>query len=373
MMKVLHLNAGNETGGGMYHIIHLLEQLTRESVVDVTLGVFEKKELYHMAQKRKIKTVYFPNKIKFSLPLINRIARFIKEENITIVHTHGPRANVYINMIREKIPFYWITTVHSDPGFDFKDKGIYGKMLYRLHINAIKNAHKIITVCDAFKPSLESEFVNQEKITTILNGLNFNEQFDQQFNREKLGFNREDFLLLQVARLERVKGHHIALQAFSRLKRHIKNCHLLFVGGGSLQEELYQQSKLLNIDKQVTFLGEKRNIDDYYQIADITLLSSLSEGFPLVLLESARAKTPIISTDVGGVSQLIINDDVGWKVEPNCEKQLSKAMKEAYKFKQKGKLHVIGNNLYEHASKRFSVENFANNVYNIYLDVDIMS
>lgn len=372
MMKILHLNAGNETGGGMYHIIHLLERLTSDKVVDVTLGLFEKKELYHLARKKGIKTVYFPNRTRFSYPLIKRIAKYIVDENITIVHTHGPRANVYVNMIQEKVPFYWITTVHSDPTFDFKHKSIYGKLLYRLHINALKNAHKIITVCDAFKPSLTRSFINKDKITTVLNGLNFKERHDKHLNRKELGFTDDHFLLLQVARLERVKGHHIALQAFANLTNKIKNCHLLFVGGGTLKKELHRLAKTLNIHEHVTFFGEQRHVNDFYKLADITLLSSLSEGFPLVLLESARAKTPIISTDVGGVNQLIVNDDVGWRVKPNCANRLSKAMKEAYEFKRNGKLSVVGENLYKHASQKFSLEKFANNVYNIYLDIDIV-
>lgn len=371
-MKILHLNAGNETGGGMYHIIHLLEQLTKDGIVDVTLGLFEKKELYNLAKKKNIKTVYFPNKTKFSLPLLNRMAKYIHRENISIVHTHGPRANVYVNAIKNRVPFYWITTVHSDPQFDFKEKGLYGKFLYQLHINAIKNSDKVITVCDAFQPSLTNALVEKEKITTILNGLSFSEQREPKLNRKKLGFCDDDFLFLQVARLERVKGHHIALKAFAKLKKYIKNCQLLFVGNGSLKNELNQLAHKLNINDNVVFFGEQQNVNTFYHLADVTLLSSLSEGFPLVLLESARAKTPIISTDVGGVNKLIVNNDVGWRVRPNCSEQLSSAMREAYEFKRSGKLQSVGENLYKHASRQFSLENFANNVYNIYLDIDSM-
>lgn len=372
MMNILHLNAGNETGGGMYHIIHLLEQLTKDHRISVTLGLFEKKALYHLAKEKEIKTVYFPHKTKISMTLLNRLATFIERENISIVHTHGPRANVYINSIRKKVPFYWITTVHSDPQFDFKEKGIYGRFLYYLHVNAIKNSHKIITVCDSFQRSLTKSFVKQEKMTTILNGLNFTKDNNEKTCREKLGFKENDFIFLQVARLERVKGHHIALKAFAKLKKQVKNCRLIFVGGGSLKQELRQLAKLLKISDDVIFFGEQRDVNPFYQLADITLLSSLSEGFPLVLLESARAKTPVISTNVGGINQLIINETVGWKVQPNCKDQLAQAMQKAYELKGSGQLRIIGESLFEYASLKFSLENFANNVYNVYEDVGSM-
>jgi len=368
-VNILHLNAGNETGGGMYHITYLLEQLTKDRVFNVTLGLFEKRDLYTLANEKNIKTVYFPNRAKYSPFLLNHLRQFIRKEEISIIHTHGPRANAYINAIRKKTPFHWITTVHSDPKFDFKEKGLLGRLMYKIHINAIKNADHIITVCDAFRPTLRREAVDDEKVTTILNGLTFAKK-EAKACRSKFGFCDEVFLCVQVARLEPVKGHHITLHAFAKLKEKVKNSHLLIIGDGSLKKELQELAKQLKIENNVTFYGERRDVEHFYDIADVTLLSSLSEGFPLVLLESARAKTPIISTDVGGVHNLILDKHLGWRIEPNCATQMLTALIDAYTSKKNNKLHTIGKNLYKHASDKFSVEKFAKNVYNIYLGID---
>ena len=63
------------------------------------------------------------------------------------------------------------------------------------------------------------------------------------------------------------------------------------------------------------FLGYQKNVDMYYQIADVTLLTSKTESFPLVLLESARECTPAITTDVGGVKKMIPDSSFGFIVD----------------------------------------------------------
>src|SRR5690625_5729573 len=88
-MKILHLNAGNETVGGMHHILGLLNALNREEFV---LGVLEKGELYKRATNAGIRTVHFSSNTRMSIPLLHKMIRYIKRENINVVHTHGPRA-----------------------------------------------------------------------------------------------------------------------------------------------------------------------------------------------------------------------------------------------------------------------------------------
>lgn len=374
-LKILHLNAGNETGGGMNHILRLLKKMKEFDHVLCMLGVFEKKDLYYKAKEAKIPTIYFPNQTRLSLPLLKNVANFIKEAKITHVHTHGPRANVYMNYIRRWFPVNWVVTVHSDPFFDFHDKGIYGKMLTQLHINALKNAQKIISVSDAIHPAMLSVGAKRENVVTIYNGIDFQTEISGEFIgmedlvdlRKQFGFSYDDFLILQVARLEKVKGHHIAFEALAKLidEQH-GSFHLLLVGDGMLKEELARLAKSLNIEENVHFYGHRNDVNTFYRLADVTLLTSLSESFPYVLLESAREKTPIISTDVGDVKHLIIDKQYGWKVPVNDPIAVTEALKDAYRLFQENKLNHVGENLYAHASNYFSLDICVNDVYNVY-------
>lgn len=366
-MNILHINAGNETGGGMYHILNLLQEFNRE---EFSLGVFEKAELYKRAREAGINTVYFSSKTKLSIPLIKKMANYIKYKKITYIHTHGPRANVYANILKRIAQFNWVVTVHSDPSHDFMGKGIYGNFLSKLNIRAIKNADRIVAISEQFKDQLVSYGVNNKKIISILNGIDFDKHINKSYQKKDFGLSEEDFLILMVARLEPIKAHNNAFQALKKLMNTNKKCHLMLLGDGSLMRELKQMSYDLNIHKNVHFLGYRDDVDYFYQMADITLLTSLSESFPLVLLESARAKTPVISTNVGCVNKLLPNKSVGWVVPPGDINQLTESLAEAAKLHKTGTLNSVGYRLYDYASTQFSLSTFADNIYNVYLSLE---
>src|SRR5699024_10145136 len=139
---------------------------------------------------------YFPNKTRLSIPLLQALKKYIEEEEIDIVHTHGPRANVYMQFLRKFTRFYWVTTIHSDPVHDFSHKGIVGKVLTRFHINAMKDADQVIAISDRFKKNLMDLGVKPERITTVLNGIDFNKKQVTKVRREDFGLRRDDFLFL---------------------------------------------------------------------------------------------------------------------------------------------------------------------------------
>lgn len=366
-MKILHLNAGNETGGGMHHILSLLGTFNREEFI---LGVLEKGELWKRANEAGIKTVHFAHKVKMSIPLLWKLKYYLESEQIHYVHTHGPRANLYASLLKRIASFQWVVTVHSDPYFDFLEKGVYGSFLSRLNVNAIKNADRIVTVSEPFRTKLIENGIPQKKITTTWNGIDFEARHELSYSREDFGLAIGHFVFLMVARLEPVKGHKIALHAFAKILKTKENCQLLLLGDGSLRKELLAMVKALNIENHVHFLGHRHDTEQFYRLANITLLTSFSEGFPLVLLESAREKTPVITTNVGSVGELITNESFGWKVNPGNVDELVNAMKKAIHFDEKGMLTSIGEQLYTFASTQFSLKTFAETIYNVYLGME---
>ncbi|MCC2248676.1 MAG: glycosyltransferase family 4 protein [Bacillota bacterium] len=362
-MRILHLNAGNETGGGMHHILGLMNELNKEEFI---LGVMEDGELLKRANNAGIRTIYFPCHSRFSIPLMQRIKSYVQQEDIGCIHTHGPRANVYANILKKIIPFQWVVTIHSNPFLDFMEKGMYGKVLCKLNLHAVRNADKIIAISQPFKDCLMDANIDSEKIVTTLNGIDFKKRVESCYCKQDFGIPEGDIVFLMVARLEEVKGHRIALEAFCELLKSSQNCHLMLAGDGSLQHELERMVANLDLEKHVHFLGYRNDIEYFYQLADVTLLTSLSESFPLVLLESAKVKTPVISTDVGGVGELVVDKSLGWRIKPGNTRELLAAMKDALFFYNQGMLPLMGSKLYHHASTKFTLEILAENIYNVY-------
>ncbi|UOQ94418.1 glycosyltransferase family 4 protein [Halobacillus shinanisalinarum] len=361
-MKVLHLNAGNETGGGMKHILSLLNELDHDQVV---LGVFEDGEMVQRAQELGIETVHFKQAFPFDLSVVFQINRYIQQEKIDIVHTHGPRANVLMRLLKPKLQIPWVLTLHSDPDDDFIGHGVKGELFTRLHKRAIRSADHCMAISERFRKRLLQMNVPNHKITTIYNGIDFSKTPEMNWERKNFGFTEEDFLIAMVARFEPVKQHELAIEAFAAFKQRNENAHLLLIGDGTLENQLRKLCEKLEVDKSVHFLGFRNDVGALLPMVNLTLLTSKSESFPLVLLESARANVPAVTTDVGGVDQLIPSKGYGWIVDQSKSESIANALNQAALLNG-SELQVIGERFRDFASNRYSTQHFADQVENVY-------
>lgn len=365
-MKVLHLNAGAETGGGMVHILSLLNQLDRQEFV---LGLFEEGVMFSKAKELDINVELFRQNNRYDLSILKRIANYINENKIDIVHTHGPRANLYALFLKRYTTCKWVTTIHSDPRDDFLNGGIKGKLFTKLHFLSFKSMDHFFAVSSRFKEMLVSFGINKDKITAIYNGIDFNIPNQPPITRDNLNLLESDFVVIMIARLSPVKGHILALQAIKELKKEFPFIQLLLVGDGPIRKELELKAKEFEIQSNIQFLGHQEHIHSLLSLADVEILTSYSESFPLVILEAARAKVPVITTDVGGVRDLITDNSLGRVIPVNDTEALISALKEYIVLKDTDELKVLGENIFEKASKSYSLENFSNSVYETYKQI----
>lgn len=127
---------------------------------------------------------------------------------------------------------------------------------------------------------------------------------------------RKDRSILCVGRLEKQKAFHYAIEAFSIIADEFPKHRLKIVGQGSLQSELQEFAKKYHVYGRVDFEGYQINIIPYYLKADCTLLTSIYEGFPNVLLESVTLGTPIVAFNCpSGPSEIIKEGKNGYLVD----------------------------------------------------------
>lgn len=365
-MKVLHLNAGAETGGGMIHILSLLNALNREEFI---LGVFEEGEMAKRAKQLGIKVELFTQSSRYDLSILKRIRDFISKNQIDIVHTHGPRANLYAFLLKGTTNCKWVTTIHSDPRDDFLEGGLKGKVFTKLHFLSLKKMDHFFAISNNFANMLVDFGFNRNKITTIYNGIDFEIPEYTPITRDELGVKNDDFVIIMIARLHPVKGHVIAFEAISEVSKVCPEVKLLLVGDGPISQELKGRAKQLGIEDHVIFLGHQENIHGLLLVADANILTSYSESFPLVILEAARADVPVISTDVGGVKELISDNSLGRVIPPKNVQALVHEIKEYIALKNQERLGEIGRNLHEKAESIYSLSNFSNSVYSAYRNI----
>jgi glycosyltransferase involved in cell wall biosynthesis len=174
----------------------------------------------------------------------------------------------------------------------------------------------------------ERGLLPREKLTVIPNGVDIaalTAPTDERARlRNELGLAATEFVWLAIGRLLPQKDYPSLLQAFQPLAN--APARLLIAGRGPLLDELQQQARQLGIAAQVTFLGVRQDIASLLAATDGFVLSSAWEGMPNAVMEALAAATPVVATQVGGVSELVETGKTGFLVPAGDPSALAHAM-----------------------------------------------
>lgn len=203
---------------------------------------------------------------------------------------------------------------------------------------------------------INREHLSEEKIKVIYNGINL-EPVDC------LPSNREYLVLGFVGRLENQKGINFLLEALHFLKD--KKIKLKIVGDGGAEKNLKAKSKDLGVCDQVEFLGRKENAHNYIKNFDIFVLPSLWEGMPNVILEAMSQEKLVIATDVGGISEMIVDSQNGFLVDSGNSEELAKKINYVLSLSEDEKLK-IKKNARKTVEENFSIDKMVKKYEDLY-------
>lgn len=213
--------------------------------------------------------------------------------------------------------------VHAEHGRDAGDpQGLNKKhnLLRRLMANFI---HSYIGVSkDLHAWLIDHVGISEKKAVLIQNGIN-----TERFNLAKTPSDSLRFAI--VARISPVKDHLTLLKAFVLLQEELgKDAmpELRIVGDGDEKDSLEEFCHSHSLES-VSFLGARDDIDQILASTDVFVLSSIAEGIPMTILEAMSAKTPIVSTGVGGIPEVVTDGVEGYLVEKSNPVALANAMK----------------------------------------------
>jgi glycosyltransferase involved in cell wall biosynthesis len=168
------------------------------------------------------------------------------------------------------------------------------------------------------------------KTTTIHNGIDltqFTRTKDLRNLRENLGLSEDCMIVGTVCRLdEPKKGLAVLLKAAKQVIDQGFDVHFLVVGEGYSKSDLVSLSRKLGIEFRAHFVGYWENLLEVFRSLDVFVLPSLSEGFPLVNLEAMACGLPVITTQVGGAAEAVIDSVTGLTVPPGDPAKLANAI-----------------------------------------------
>ncbi|WP_058485655.1 glycosyltransferase family 4 protein [Defluviitalea phaphyphila] len=136
---------------------------------------------------------------------------------------------------------------------------------------------------------------------------------NKQLKKEKMGFYKEDILVLSIGEFTKNKNQKQIIDAFAKIIN--SNLHLLFVGDGAKEKNLKSYVKDMDLSKNIHFLGYRRDIPDILAISDIFILTSKREGLPRAMMEAMATGLPIIATDIRGSRDLVKDGVNGYLVK----------------------------------------------------------
>lgn len=175
-------------------------------------------------------------------------------------------------------------------------------------LDVMHNADAVVTVSEHISEMLAKDGIDSRKMRVVRRGVDraLFAPGDREIARRGLGVPEKATVLICAGRLVPVKGHSHLLHACRLLaaRRVSFRCYLL--GDGPLKKQLQQQITAMGLEGTVELKGSQgqNQLAEWYRAADLTVLPSLSEGVPNVLLESVACGTPFVASDVGGIAEI---------------------------------------------------------------------
>jgi glycosyltransferase involved in cell wall biosynthesis len=156
---------------------------------------------------------------------------------------------------------------------------------------------------------VENEGLSSHRIQVVYNGIDRPAEeatpIARAEVRAQLGVSDDECLVVQVARLDTIKDHRTALRAIRLAGSRDNRIRLFVVGDGPERANIQREIERQSLQKQVKMLGMRTDVPQLLAGADLFLLTSVSEGIPVTILEAMAAGVPIVSTAVGGIPELI--------------------------------------------------------------------
>jgi glycosyltransferase involved in cell wall biosynthesis len=279
----------------------------------------------------EIKRFHAPFEIS-EIPVMQGLGKTLMSDKLDLIHAHEFFQFCSLTACRvaqkRRIPF--ILTQHGYGGLPLKKSIWLPFVLYKKTFGGyvLQKADMIITLTQAAKRALVSDGISEKKIVVIPTGVQtdlYKPSNPSLF--PDYGISDEEKVILFVGRLVENKGVHILLRAFYAVQKKVIDVRLVIVGGGNLEGYLHSLAQRLGIEKKVLFLGKipQEKMPYIYSGADVFVLPTLySEPFGIAAIEALSSGIPVIASNIGGLKEIVCNNEVGYLVNPGDSIMLEK-------------------------------------------------
>lgn len=261
------------------------------------------------------------------LGCVRRLSGLLREERVDLIHAHQYTPFFYATaarVTRVRLPVMFTEHGRHQPDYPRRKRMIYNRAVLR-------RADRVIGVGQTVRQALiTNEGITAPRVSVIYNGIDLaafeTNTADRAAVRREIGVEPDDFVVAQVARLDYLKDHATAVRAIVRVAGQNKHARLVLVGDGPLRGEIEEQIAGAGVGEFIRMLGLRRDVGRILATADAFLLTSVSEGIPLTVIEAMAAGLPVVSTAVGGVPEVIVDGVTGLLAPAGDDQALAQAL-----------------------------------------------
>ncbi len=294
--------------------------------------------------------------------LIFKIRATIKSNNINLVHAHCELSQLYAGIASFLCNVKVVGTFHRSDLARYQPN-LVNKLIRFFVSEYIAVSHdRLSLLTDHLKFPKEACHVVHGGTDV---GKIPSDKLVQQ-TRKLLSIPANQITLLSIGHLGYIKGHQDTIIALANIIPKNSNVHLNIAGAGSPKEKqlLVDQISYLQLQKNVTLLGQINNTKELLCACDIFIQPSIEEAFGLVFIEAGAQSKPTIATNVGGIKEIIVNNKTGLLVPPATPNELSKALQQLITTpEQRNKMGIAA---YKRVKDSFSLCSMINNYLTIF-------
>ena len=320
-LKVLHISSALSWRGGEQQIVNLIDGLNLindnidQMIFCARESAIEKYSISHQISFKSAK-----KKSAIDLFYLTALSRVIKSYQPDIIHVHDSHAHTACVLahifIFSKIPIVLHRRVDFSIGKSFFSNYKYNYSAIKRIITvskAIKNIinPKVKAPIDVIYSSWRKSFLDESKAINL---------------REELGIPKSTQLIGNIAALTDHKDYQTFVKTAALIIKKDLNIHFIITGDGELKEQIKSQISSLNLEENIHLLGFREDVPEIMKNLDIFFMPSKMEGLGSILYLAFGCKIPVVSTNAGGIPELVKDKETGYTCEIGNSQELSQCL-----------------------------------------------
>ncbi|MBI3853635.1 MAG: glycosyltransferase family 4 protein [Verrucomicrobia bacterium] len=302
---------------------------------------------------------------------MRHLTALFRTERPHLVHTHSGKAGVLgrLAAARAGVPII-VHTIHGPSFGPFQ--GVLSNWIF---LSAERLAGRVTTHFVSVADAMTEQYLNagigrRDQFTTILSGFDLAPYLSTTNDpalRASLGIAPTDFVVGQIARLFKLKGHEDLFRVASALVQECPQIKFLLVGDGPWRRRFENQARAMGLERQFIFTGlvPPAQVPSLVGIMDAVVHLSLREGLPRALPQALAAARPVVAYDCGGAKEICITDETGFLLSPGNTSELTARLLQL--ARDSSLRERLGRRGQQMVKERFDVNRMVADLYALYL------